>query len=215
MKNNPVQHPTRTVTAFQTILNRLKDLIWNNLFTIFLCLNVPFFMFAHIYFLYHPEINKGGIFKYEYWSVFFASMMYPVLFFCFGYLWQRVANIYIHDKKGKKLSNILVGSFYFFSIFYFLITFFPYNNSYSRIGLNPFWYYIVAVVSTVLIVFVINYMPSTLKKNVWELKERIKSMQNTLRNYMDIIIKWEYRVDDPKEYRNDIYNKTKDSGLIK
>tara|TARA_R110002020_G_C16279423_1_gene771708 strand:+ start:1238 stop:1810 length:573 start_codon:yes stop_codon:yes gene_type:complete len=132
----------------------------SNLFTTFLCINVPFFMFAHIYFLYHPEINKGAILGYKYWSVFFASLMYPVLFFAFAYLFQRVTKIYIKDKKGKMFSNILISTLYFFSLFYLIITIFPYANSYKRIGLDPFAYYIVSSISSICIVLIIMYLPN-------------------------------------------------------
>lgn len=131
-------------------------------------------MFAHIYFLYHPEINKGGIFGYEYWSVFFASLMYPVLFFDFAFLWQRVAKRYITDKKGLKYSNILIATFYFFSLFYLAITVFPYNNSYARIGLNPFWYYIVAGLGTLFMVTALVYIPKRYQdKTIQNLTEKL------------------------------------------
>lgn len=172
-------------------------------------------MFAHIYFLYHPEINKGGWFGYEYWSVFFASMMYPVLFFAFGYFLQRLVTIYIDDSKGLLFANIIIGALYFFSLFYFVITFFPYRNSYARIGLSPFWYYIVAIVSAVIMVLLLIYLPKRYKVEITELKQRVKSLQLSLLNYFNLLQKWEYRTDNHAEFLEDLYGTTKDSNLIK
>lgn len=172
-------------------------------------------MFAHIFFLYHPELNKGGLFGYEYWSVFFASMMYPVLFFIFGYLLQRLSNNYIDDKKGLRLANIVIGALYFFSLFYLLITFFPYRNSFARIGLEPFWYYVVACGATVFVACVLVYLPKSLKAEIRDLRLKVSSMQKTLSNYLDLLMKWQYRTDDPNEFRDDLISKTKDSGLVK
>jgi magnesium-transporting ATPase (P-type) len=145
-------------------------------------------MFAHIFFLYHPEINKGGVFGYKYWSVFFASIMYPVLFFAFGYLLQRLAKAYIHDKKGKLFSKILISTLYFFSLFYFAITFFPYNNSFQRIGFSPGWYYIVAGISTIAIVLIINYIPNkVISITEQKLKRKIQILISLLLKNKEVI----------------------------
>lgn len=179
------QLQTLTVTVFQ--------ITRNNPFTVFLCLNVPIFMFAHIFFLYHPELNKGGIFGYKYWSVFFASMMYPVLFFAFGYLWQRVSDLYIHDRKGRMYSRLLVTTFYFFSLFYLLITVFPYDNSYKRIGLEPIWYYAIAFISTASISIAIYNLPNDkikrLKESIRNLISFITSQRNNVVDLMDYDVK--------------------------
>jgi hypothetical protein len=155
-------------------------------------------MFAHIFFLYHPELNKGGVFGYKYWSVFFASLMYPVLFFDFAYLWQRVAKVYIHDKKGKLYSKILISTFYFFSLFYFAITFFPYNNSYQRAGLSPGWYYILAGLSTISIVLIINYMPNKVLIN------DINILRSNLRSWIKHVYD---TTDDIKEEKQPVHER--------
>jgi magnesium-transporting ATPase (P-type) len=171
-------------------------------------------MFAHIFFLYHPELNQGGILGYQYWSVFFASMMYPVLFFCFGYLLHRLVNTYIQDPAGVRFGKILVSGLYGFSMFYFLISFFPYRNSYNRIGLNPFWYYVIAVASTVLIVLILINLPKQLKAQINELKAKVGKAKTIISGYIEVFLKWEYRTDDPNEFRDDWYKKSREGGLF-
>lgn len=171
-------------------------------------------MFAHIFFLYHPEINKGGIFGYEYWSVFFASLMYPVLFFDFAYLWQRVSKNYITDKKGIRYSNMLIYTFYFFSLFYLAITAFPYNNTYYRIGLSPAWYYIVAGVGSVLMIMLFIYFPERVKeRTIKYLKQELNDLNIKLGKYLKAIqiytrfaTQQRFKAKDLREYEVDYRN---------
>ena len=161
-------------------------------------------MFAHIFFLYHPEINKGGVLGYEYWSVFFASIMYPVLFFDFAFLWQRVVKNYITDERGVKYSNILISTFYFFSIFYLAITFFPYNDSYQRIGLSPSWYYIVSGISSLSAILLIVYLPKRIKDNTIEkLKLQVLKYQKAIQILVRFATQQRFKAKDLREYEVD------------
>lgn len=199
---------TKIITVFQTATN--------NPITALVSVIAPLLMAVRIYFLYHPNINKGGIFRYEYWSVFFDSIMWPLFAFAVGFLIQRLKHAFISDKKGKMYANLISIKAYCISFFYLSITAFPYRSSYAyRLGLDHWVYYIIAVVCGVMAGLLIINTPKSLLKQIQDLKQKIADLQHSLRNYFGLLKKWEYRTDNHPEFLEDLYETTKDSKLIK
>ena len=127
---------------------------------------------------------------------------------------KLLKNNYITDRKGVRYANLLSVKAYCISIYYFSITAFPYHNSFKRIGLDHEWYYIIAVICAILAALLIIRLPKSLKQQVKDLRLKVDRAKTLVSGFIDLYLKWEYRADDPNEFRKDWYNKSREGGLF-
>lgn len=192
---------------------KIKDQVigfYNSKESIYLTLLAFVMIYApYMHLSYYGDSDlKGDFFNFRWMSSFLFALALPSFMLSTGLL---IAYL------GRKYNE---GFFRFLSIlvlisgsFYLAWTFWTMPSDFTDMSKSS--YFLILLTLSIGFFVLVRYIDKYASKFDAELKRKIYSMQKTLSNYVDLLMKWQYRTDDPNEFRDDLINKTKESGLLK